>query len=138
MPDTAPMSAVVKRDEKALEELLDSLQAAVDGDFTRKLRARRTDVVGDLQRAVNALLDRNASMARELSRVSRVVGRDGRMTERATLGSVGGGWASGIEAVNALVDDLVRPSTEVATVMEAVARGDLNRMMAMTIEGQPV
>src|SRR3712207_8284957 len=46
--------------------------------------------------------------------------------------------SEGIDAVNSLVDDLIRPSSEVALVMEAVARGDLNRKMAMTIEGQPV
>src|ERR671917_692432 len=77
-------------------------------------------------------------MSREMGRVARVVGREGRMTERATLGNVEGGWAEGIDAVNSLVDDLIRPSSEVALVMEAVARGDLNRKMAMTIEGQPV
>src|ERR671917_657140 len=77
-------------------------------------------------------------MSREMGRVARVVGREGRMTERATLGNVEGGWAEGIDAVNSLVDDLIRPSSEVALVMEAVARGDLNRKMALTIEGQPV
>src|ERR671917_189434 len=77
-------------------------------------------------------------MSREMGRVARVVGREGRMTERATLGNVEGGWAETIESVNSLVDDLIRPSSEVALVMEAVARGDLTRKMAMTIEGQPV
>src|SRR3712207_8197419 len=60
------------------------------------------------------------------------------MTERASLANLGGDWEEGIESVNQLIDDLIRPSTEVALVMEAVARGDLTRKMAMTIEGQPV
>ena len=127
-----------KVDERALEDLLAALQKSVDGDFSTKLRARRTDIVGDLQRAFNALQDRNAAMSRELGRVGRVVGREGRMTERASLGNVEGAWAESIDSVNALIDDLIRPSTEVAVVMEAVARGDLNRKMALTIEGQPV
>src|SRR5688500_18751893 len=127
-----------KRDERALEELLNALTKAADGYFTQRLRGRRTDVIGDLQRAVNTILERNAAMTREMGRVARVVGREGRMTERASLGNVEGGWAEGIESVNSLVDDLIRPSSEVALVMEAVARGDLNRKMAMTIEGQPV
>src|SRR3712207_5497790 len=114
------------------------MQKAADGDFSTRMRGRRTDVVGDLQRAVNPILGRNAAMTREMGRVARVVGREGRMTERASLGNVEGGWAEGIDAVNSLVDDLIRPSSEVALVMEAVARGDLNRKMAMTIEGQPV
>jgi HAMP domain-containing protein/signal transduction histidine kinase/CheY-like chemotaxis protein len=125
-------------DERALEDLVAALNKAADGDFGVRLRARRTDIVGDLQRAFNSLVERNQAMTRELDRVGRIVGREGRMTERASLANLGGDWEEGIESVNQLIDDLIRPSTEVALVMEAVARGDLTRKMAMTIEGQPV
>jgi len=125
-------------DERALEGILAALNRAAEGDFSTKIRVRRTDTLGDIQRAVNAVMERNAALTRELGRVGRVVGREGRMTERASLGTVEGGWAESIDSVNALIDDLIRPSTEVAVVMEAVARGDLNRKMALTIEGQPV
>ena len=60
------------------------------------------------------------------------------MDQRASLGSAGGGWESSVESLNALIDDLVRPTTEVASVLDAVADGDLDRKMALTIEGQPV
>src|SRR4051812_50104454 len=80
----------------------------------------------------------NARMAKELQRLARVVGRDGRMTERASLPGAYGGWADSVEAVNSLVDDLVRPTTEVGRVIAAVAHGDLSQKMALTIQGQPV
>ena len=60
------------------------------------------------------------------------------MTERAGLPGAYGGWADSVEAVNSLVDDLVRPTTEVGRVIAAVAQGDLSQKMALTIEGQPV
>ncbi len=126
------------RDEQALEQVLEALTAARDGDFTTRLPARRHDVVGDLQARVNELVDRNARMAQELARIGRVIGREGRMTERAALPGLYGTWAESIESVNSLIDDLARPTTEVARVIEAVARGDLSRTMALTIEGQPV
>ena len=126
------------RDERALEQILEALTAARDGDFTARLPARRRDVVGDLQSRVNELVDRNARMAQELARIARVIGREGRMTERAALPGLYGTWAESIESVNSLIDDLARPTTEVARVIEAVARGDLSRTMALTIEGQPV
>src|SRR6185437_9850014 len=88
--------------------------------------------------AYNELVTMNASMEKELARMRRVVGREGRMDQRASLGAAGGGWNSTVESLNALVDDLVRPTTEVASVLEAVADGDLDRKMALTIEGQPV
>ncbi|MBE2315661.1 HAMP domain-containing protein [Solirubrobacter sp. CPCC 204708] len=125
-------------DEKALEAIVVALTAARDGDFTVKLPARRRDVIGDVQARVNDLVAQNARVTKELQRLARVVGRDGRMAERATVPDSYGGWAEKIEAVNSLVDDLVRPTTEVGRVIAAVAQGDLSQKMALTIEGQPV
>src|SRR3954454_12421263 len=131
-------SGLASADERALEAVVAALTAARDGDFSVRLSARRSDVVGDVQLRVNELVEMNARMAKELQRLARVVGRDGRMTERATLPGVYGGWADSVEAVNSLVDDLVRPTTEVGRVIAAVAQGDLSQKMALTIEGQPV
>ncbi|HEY8583238.1 MAG TPA: HAMP domain-containing protein, partial [Capillimicrobium sp.] len=125
-------------DERAIEQVIAALTAAREGDFSQRLRARRRDQIGELQVRVNELLEINARQARELKRVSRVIGREGRMHERASLGPVAGAWADNVEAVNSLIDDLVRPTTEVARVIEAVADGDLDQKMALTIEGQPV
>ena len=67
----------------------------------------------------------NARMAKELQRLARVVGRDGRMTERAACPAPTAAGPTSVEAVNSLVDDLVRPTTEVGRVIAAVAQGDL-------------
>src|SRR5207248_150658 len=64
--------------------------------------------------------------------------REGRMTERDSLGDVTGGWRTSINSINALIGDLVQPTTEVARVLIAVAEGDLTQKMALEIEGQPV
>jgi len=83
-------------DEKALESIVDVLAGARDGDFSKKLPARRRDVIGDIQGRVNELVEQNARMAKELQRLARVVGREGRMAERAALpGVYGGGAGSG-------------------------------------------
>jgi HAMP domain-containing protein/signal transduction histidine kinase/CheY-like chemotaxis protein len=121
-----------------LEEILDALVAARDGDFSRRLSRRRRGLLGEIASAYNELVSMNGSMEKELARMRRVIGREGRMDQRASLGSAGGGWRSTVESLNALIDDLVRPTTEVASVLDAVADGDLDRKMALTIEGQPV
>ena len=126
------------RDEQALEELLRVLTAARDGDFSGRLRARRRDVVGEVQQRTNELIALNARMAKELGRVSRIIGREGRMTERVSLGTVDGDWNATVESVNAMIDDLVRPTIEISRVIQSVAKGDLSQKMALTIEGQPV
>jgi hypothetical protein len=102
-----------------------------------RLDARAPGAAGEAGAAFNALVARNAALTAELTRMAQVIGRDGRMTERAPLDGVEGGWAQALGAVNGLVDDLVRPTTEVARVIAAVAEGDLSQKMALTIEGQP-
>src|SRR5438128_1969890 len=84
-------------DDAALEEIVRALAAACDGDFSVRLPARRRDVIGDVQARVNELIEQNARMSKELARVARVIGRDGRMTERAALPGVYGEWADSIE-----------------------------------------
>jgi HAMP domain-containing protein/signal transduction histidine kinase/DNA-binding response OmpR family regulator len=121
-----------------LEEILDALVAARDGDFSRRLSRRRRGLLGEIASAYNELVTMNGRMEKELGRMRRVIGREGRMDQRASLGAAGGGWSSSVESLNALIDDLVRPTTEVASVLDAVADGDLDRKMALTIEGQPV
>ncbi len=60
------------------------------------------------------------------------------MTERVSLGTVDGTWIETVDSVNAMIDDLVRPTIEISRVIQSVARGDLSQKMALTIEGQPV
>ncbi len=121
-----------------LEDLLEALQAARSGDFSVRLTGRRRGILGELAAAYNGLIETNTRMTKELQRVGRVIGREGRMTERATLGPVGGSWETSMDSINDLIDDLVRPTTEVARVIDAVAEGDLSQKMALKIEGQQV
>src|SRR5438105_3945279 len=125
-------------DDVALERIEAALRAAAAGDFSVRLPGRRRDTVGRLEAAYNQLAARNAALEAELVRVARIIGREGRMTERARLHGARDAWLSSIDSVNGLIDDLVRPTTEVARVIEAVAEGDLNQKMALEIEGRPV
>ena len=75
---------------------------------------------------------------KEMERVSRVVGKEGRLSQRAVLPGAAGSWRSRVNAVNQLIDDLVRPTTEMARVIGAVAKGDLTQTVALDAEGQPL
>ena len=125
-------------EDEVLRRLEAAMRAAAAGDFSHRLPARRKGVVGELEAAYNQLVERNAQLTAELVRLGRVVGREGRMTERASVEGAHGGWSTALDSVNGLVDDLVRPTTEVARVIVAVAAGDLTQKMALTIEGQPL
>ena len=77
-------------------------------------------------------------MVSEFERISRAVGKEGKITQRASIGSVTGAWADCVESVNSLIGDLVQPSTEVARVIGAVAKGDLSQTMSLEVDGRPL
>src|SRR4051812_30482343 len=121
-----------------LEDLLEALMAAKKGDFTARLSLRRKGIMREIAANFNDLVEMNAQMVKEFSRIRRVIGREGRMQERAQVPAASGDWNLKIDAINDLIDDLVRPTTEIARVMDAVADGDLSQKMALEIGGQPV
>ena len=125
---------------QTLLQLLEALKAIKRGDFSVRLPLyrNRTSVTAEIAREFNDVADLNERRANEFIRIGRVVGREGRMTERASLGEVSGMWAASVESLNALIEDLARPTTEVARVISAVAQGDLSQKMALEIEGRPV
>ncbi|WP_440480614.1 HAMP domain-containing protein [Ramlibacter tataouinensis] len=75
-------------------------------------------------------------MAQELARLSRVVGKQGKLKERAQLPNAMGFWRDSAESINSLIGDLVHPTSEVARVIGAVAQGDLSKSMALEPDGR--
>jgi HAMP domain-containing protein/CheY-like chemotaxis protein/signal transduction histidine kinase len=128
----------VELSKRQVQELVDALRAARDGEPGVRLEVPKSGVMGDVARAFNGLVERREGLTNELNRVSKVIGREGRMTERARLRNAKGSWAESIATVNSLIDDLVRPTTEVSRVLDAVAEGDLSQKMSLKIEGQRV
>ncbi|MCP3139616.1 HAMP domain-containing protein [Pyxidicoccus xibeiensis] len=135
----APVTGARVRGGHPMQPLLSALKAVQGGDFSVRLPGGTSDVVmEEIARAFNAVVTLNSAMTQEMVRVERVVGREGRMGERVSLGDVKGDWATSLNSINALIGDLVQPTTEVARVLVAVAEGDLTQKMALEIDGQPV
>ena len=49
-----------------------------------------------------------------------------------------GGWGKDAESINMPIDDLVRPTTESARTIGAVAKGDLGQSMDLEVGGRPL
>ena len=125
-------------DEAPVRRLLSALEDMRDGKFRRRLPETGDGVLLELARTYNEVAERNARLAAELHRVRRTAGRDGRLTERLDGADAPGTWAEAYEDANALVDDLVRPVTEVARVIEAVAEGDLSQRIELRSGNLPL
>src|SRR5436190_727785 len=119
------------------EALLAALSAFSRGDFSVRLPGTWKGVNLKIADAFNSIAEKNASMSMELERISRVVGREGRINERVSLGGgIRGDWAGWVDSVNMLISDLVWPLNETARVIGAVANGDLSQKMATQITGR--
>ncbi|WP_372499958.1 HAMP domain-containing protein [Streptomyces sudanensis] len=122
-------------DAAALERLLGALTAMRDGNFRKRLTVTGEGTMAEIAAVFNEVADRKLHLTGELARVRRVVGREGKLSERLEVGASEGAWATAIEAANALVDDLTRPVSEVGRVLSAVADGDLEQRMELRSEG---
>ncbi|MDQ0406679.1 HAMP domain-containing protein/signal transduction histidine kinase/CheY-like chemotaxis protein [Streptomyces sp. DSM 40167] len=114
-----------------------------EGNFRKRLTVSGDGVMSEIAAVFNEVADRNLHLTGELARVRRVVGREGKLTERLETGACDGAWATAIDNSNALVDDLVRPVSEVSRVLSAVADGDLSPRMELRTQveegaGQPL
>jgi CheY-like chemotaxis protein/HAMP domain-containing protein/signal transduction histidine kinase len=133
-----PPSHPASTDSLDLEQLLSVLRAVRKGDFTARMPASLTGLSGKIADTLNEIAELNQQMAQEFERMGRAVGKEGRITQRATLAGAGGSWAASVSSVNTLIGDLVQPTSEVARVIGAVAKGDLSQTMALEIEGRPL
>src|SRR5437762_575971 len=124
--------------EPDAKQLLAALMAFKRGDFSARLPDDWTGVTGKIADTFNDVITTTQRMTQELERIRRVVGKEGRITQRASLGDVSNSWADAIRSVNDLIGHLVQPTSEMARVIGAVAKGDLSKTMATEIEGQPL
>src|SRR3954466_12940017 len=120
-----------------LSELAEALRRVRRGDLKVRL-PRRGGLAGSVAEAFNEVVSLQERQNLDLRRISRIVGRDGRLTERLDEEGLDGSWADSVRSVNSLIDDLGRPTTEISRVIVAVAQGDLSQHMALEMDGRPL
>src|SRR5580700_1924132 len=129
------MAAKVTTNDIDARVALNVLAAVKRGDFSVRMPSNWTGNAGKVASSLKHLIEADQRLEREIRRLSKRVGKEGQV-KRAGLGDAGGVWASTLDAVNDLIEDLVRPNTEMARVISAVANGDLSQTMALEIEGR--
>ena len=95
---TGVRGPVVLTDVLPAALVLSTLRAFKRGDFEVELPLEFTGVAGEIAAELNAVIDMNRRLAAELARVSVVVGKEGKLTQRASLGDIHGSFASCIGA----------------------------------------
>src|SRR6516225_977977 len=149
MDGTGPLTAIGTTDlplgteqthgvDRFGKQLLDALLALRDGRFAVRLPSDLTGLSGKIADAFNDIATVSDRRAAESARVSRAVGKEGKLKQRMYVPGAVGGWADEVAAINTLIDDLVWPTTEVTRAVGAVAKGDLGQSMALEVDGRPL
>ena len=95
-------------------------------------------VQGRIADLFNEIVEMSERRSQRAAEVARIVGKEGRLRQRMATGGFVGGWAEEVEALNTLMDDLARPTTEITRTIGAVAKGDLSLTMALEVDGRPL
>ena len=98
----------------------------------------QTGVAGKIADTFNEIVAANQRMAQQLEAVGEVVGREGRTGKRVRFGFADGAWGDMEASVNALIDDLLWPTTAVTHAVTAVAKGDLLQTVPLDVDGRPL
>ena len=130
--DLAGISALDPR------ELLAALEAVRAGDFSARLPGDRTGLAGKIADTFNDIVGSLGRTAVELDRVGQVVGREGRIRQRVSLGTPSGSWTDMERSINTLIEDLLWPTREMTKAISAVARGDLVQGVGLEVDGRPL
>ena len=137
-PKPAAFVPTEQSPELRLRQILTAIGAFRDGDFSVRLPANWAGTEGLIAAAFNQVIAQKRRISKEVTRLSQAVGKEGRLKQRMTVPGSIGEWAAEAESINTLIDDLVRPTTESARTIGAVAKGDLGQSMDLEADGRPL
>ena len=83
--------------------LLKTLTAFKKGDFTIRMPVDQAGLTGKINDTLNEIFELNQRMTEEFERISRSVGKEGKISQRASIGTTTGSWSECIDSVNSLM-----------------------------------
>ncbi len=134
----ALMAALAKAEsqEARSRQVLVAMTALSVGDFKFRLPIDWSGTDGRIAEAFNQAISNAEHISLQTDRLRNTVGQEGRLSERMSALGALGGWAAQVDSVNTLIDDLVRPTTDIARTIGAVAKGDLGQSMELQVDGR--
>ncbi|EPQ67969.1 hypothetical protein BGT96224_2153B [Blumeria graminis f. sp. tritici 96224] len=110
--------------------------AVAKGDLTQKVKAECKGEIMQLKETINSMVDQLQQFAREVTKIAREVGTEGKLGGQATVHDVEGTWRDLTENVNGMAMNLTTQVREIAKVTTAVAKGDLTKKIGVEVQGE--
>ena len=110
--------------------------AVARGDLSRKITVDVRGEILELKDTINTMVDQLNAFAREVTRVAREVGTDGKLGGQASVPGVAGTWKDLTDNVNFMASNLTGQVRNIAEVATAIASGDLSKKITVNVSGE--
>jgi HAMP domain-containing protein/signal transduction histidine kinase/CheY-like chemotaxis protein len=110
--------------------------AIANGDVSQKITVEAKGEILELKNTLNAMVDQLRTFAKEVTRVAREVGTEGKLGGQAKVPGVAGTWQELTESVNVMASNLTGQVRGIARVVTAVANGELAQKLVLEARGE--
>ncbi|KAI5858810.1 hypothetical protein BZA05DRAFT_14558 [Tricharina praecox] len=119
-----------------VRSIADVTTAVAQGDLSRKINVHAQGEVLALKNTINKMVDRLEVFSREVKRVARDVGIDGKLGVQAEVNDVDGTWKEITSNVNTMAQNLTTQVRAFGSITAAAADGDFNRFITVEASGE--
>ncbi|HEY6115722.1 MAG TPA: HAMP domain-containing protein [Candidatus Dormibacteraeota bacterium] len=110
--------------------------AVQQGDLSKKITVDVRGEILELKQTINTMVDQLNAFAKEVTRVAREVGTDGKLGGQANVEGVAGTWKDLTDNVNTMASNLTDQVRGIARVVTAVANGNLRGKLTLEAKGE--
>ncbi|TMD96410.1 MAG: GAF domain-containing protein, partial [Chloroflexi bacterium] len=110
--------------------------AVQQGDLSKKITVDVRGEILELKNTINTMVDQLNAFAKEVTRVAREVGTEGKLGGQANVEGVAGIWKDLTDNVNTMASNLTDQVRGIARVVTAVANGDLRGKLTLEAKGE--
>jgi signal transduction histidine kinase/DNA-binding response OmpR family regulator/HAMP domain-containing protein len=110
--------------------------AVQQGDLSKKITVDVRGEILELKNTVNTMVDQLNAFAKEVTRVAREVGTEGKLGGQAKVEGVAGTWKDLTDNVNIMASNLTDQVRGIARVVAAVANGNLRGKLTLEAKGE--
>src|SRR5213082_464030 len=107
-----------------------------NGDLSKKITVDVRGEILELKQTINTMVDQLNAFAKEVTRVAREVGTDGKLGGQANVEGVAGIWKDLTDNVNTMASNLTDQVRGIARVVTAVANGNLRGKLTLEAKGE--
>src|SRR5205085_2554953 len=110
--------------------------ACQPGDLSKKINVDVRGEILELKNTINTMVDQLNAFAKEVTRVAREVGTEGKLGGQANVEGVAGIWKDLTDNVNTMASNLTDQVRGIARVVTAVANGNLKGKLTLEAKGE--